>query len=427
MAPLRVLELPLREPVRFVVSRRRRDPQLVVFGAPLDRFADNAAYLFLHLSDAESTLRCVWISGSHEVVQRLKQAGYRAELRWSWAGVRTCSRAGWFVVSGYVSDINRWLSDGAAYLNLWHGIGVKVIERDITTGPSALLHKRRPPGSLVARALRDETRQPDWLLSSTRAVSERFLGPAFGLPVARCLEYGYPRNDQLVRPVGLPSPLLARNSDAYEQLRRAPFVVGYFPTWRKDDSQFIAESGLSVERLADIVQERGGLLVFKAHFNTSMTTGTHPALVTLHPDDDVNAYLSLCSVLITDYSSVTADFLLLRRPVIYFVPDVDEFLNSRAEQLARSDRPAPFDVLEAMPGPLVRSPEQLYETLRNLTQTTTAGSPAHEAALELLWGAFDGHASESLRRFLVQRTGPEASALQAGLRTARVAHGADDH
>lgn len=393
------------------MSRRRRDPSLVVFGAPLDRFADNAAYLFLHLSDTEPSLHCVWISGSAAVVSRLQGAGYRAELRWSWAGMRTCSRAGWFVVSGYVSDINRWFHDGAAYLNLWHGIGVKAIERDITTGPSAYLHKRRSAASLVARALRDETRQPDWLLSSTRAVSERVMSPAFRVDVARCLEVGYPRNDQLVRRVEIPNLLLVGDLSAHDRLRRAPFVLGYFPTWREDDSSFIADSGLSVERLAELAQERGGLLVFKPHFNTSVSTEPHPAVVTLHPDDDINAYLPLCSALVTDYSSVSSDFLLLRRPVIHFVPDVDDFLVSRAKQVEGAGRPPLFDVTEAMPGPFARSPEQLYEMVRN-TGASTAGSARNEAAIELLWGNFDGGASEALRQFLVSRAG-----AQVGLRS----------
>ncbi len=41
-----------------------------------------------------------------------------------------CSRASFYVYSFAASDINLWLVDGAVTLNLWHGLGVKRIERD---------------------------------------------------------------------------------------------------------------------------------------------------------------------------------------------------------------------------------------------------------------------------------------------------------
>ena len=46
--------------------------------------------------------------------------------------------------------------------------------------------------------------------------------------------------------------------------------------------------------------------------------GSDESLVFLPADCDLNAYLGLCDVLITDYSSVAADFLLLHRPIIVF-------------------------------------------------------------------------------------------------------------
>ncbi len=85
----RLVQLPLRLAVRQLVARLPRDRTLVVFGAPLHRFADNSAYLFLSLSDAPG-LRCVWITGSRELAGRLRGAGYEAELRLSPAGLRTC-------------------------------------------------------------------------------------------------------------------------------------------------------------------------------------------------------------------------------------------------------------------------------------------------------------------------------------------------
>ena len=92
-----ILQWPLRTVSRILLARVPRDPRLVVMGAPLDRFADNAAYLFVHVSEHGGALETVWISGSSDVVRRLRSQGYRAERRWSRRGVLTTARAGTFV------------------------------------------------------------------------------------------------------------------------------------------------------------------------------------------------------------------------------------------------------------------------------------------------------------------------------------------
>ncbi len=317
---LRLLQLPLRLAVRLVVARLPRNPQLVVFGAPLDRFADNASYLFLQMS-ATPGLRCVWITGSRELVRRLRAAGYESELRASPAGLRTCLRAGCFVVTAYASDVNRWAADGARLFNLW----ARSSPQDHRAG-----HGERPDGVPSHRASPSFAAGTGAVRRNARAgravvdvgvVSRRCFSSAFGVPPERCLDFGYPRTDHFFAAQDEPpSPLLIKRPETWRRVRDARFVVGYFPTWRDDDSPFMQRSGLSVERLAETVAARDGVLLFKPHFNTAVTLPEGSAVV-LHPDDDLNAYLPLCSALITDYSSVAFDFMLLDRPILYFVPD----------------------------------------------------------------------------------------------------------
>ena len=42
---------------------------------------------------------------------------------------------------------------------------------------------------------------------------------------------------------------------------------------------------------------------------------------------DINNILPEINLLITDYSSIATDFLLLDRPLLYVMPDYDQFLN----------------------------------------------------------------------------------------------------
>ncbi len=394
-AALALLETALRPALRAVLRRVPRDPALLAFGAPLDRFADNPAYLFLHLSQ-HSRLRCVWVSGSDEVVARLRRAGLRAERRWSVRGVLTCVRAGWFVYGMYATDVNRRLHDGARLFCLWHGIPLKAIGRDAG-------------GARHDRAARDELRPPDVLLSPSAFISRRCFASAFDLPAERCLNAGYPRTDHLCGCAAAtpPSRALVRDRALWEHVAAHPFVVGYFPTWRDGATPAAGLGGLSLDRLAAAVAARGGLLVFKSHYLAPETAMRSPSLVALAAGDDLNAYLPLCTALVTDYSSVAFDYLLLDRPILYYVPDLDEY---------RARRGLYFEPDEMMPGPLLHTAEELYAAVAELppgaVEASTSDAPggshaeaaaaaARRAALAArLWDHRDGGASVRVQAFL---------------------------
>src|SRR4029077_12349560 len=55
-----------------------------------------------------------------------------------------------------------------------------------------------------------------------------------------------------------------------------------------------------------------------------------------------NAVLGVTDVLVTDYSSIFFDFLASRRPILHFVPDLDEYTADRGLYLDESDLPGPL-------------------------------------------------------------------------------------
>ena len=390
----RVVRLPLQVLVQAVMSRLPRHSSLVVFGAPREHFADNPAYLFLQLSQTAPSLRCVWITGSETLVQELRARGFAAELRWSARGMWACVRADWFVFGTFVSDINDWLYHGARLFNLWHGIPLKAIGLDVKTGRSRWMNPDHRIRSLVsALARRDERRSPDVLLSTSRFISERCFSSAFDVAAESCLDVGYPRTDHFFSlPNAPPNELLVSDISVWERLRASSLVVGYFPTWRDDDSPFMRRSGLSLDRLARAVSAAGGLLVFKPHYLAREPIAQSDDLIVLDAHDNLNAYLHLCSVLITDYSSVAFDFMLLNRPILYYVPDFEEYGKARGLYF-RPD--------EMMPGPLLRSPEELYRSVESLE----SGQPADGRVSEvrsLVWGSYAGDACARIAEFLEQ-------------------------
>jgi CDP-glycerol glycerophosphotransferase (TagB/SpsB family) len=302
-------------------------------------------------------------------------------------------RAGWVVVNFYTRDVHLVLGREATVLNLWHGLPLKKIGDDLSTGPLAPLHDSERVNVLVRWATWD-LRPPDFVLSTTPTVSRHF-STAFRIPESRCIELGYPRCEPLFDRRQLPDALLVRSLDIWKGLRDAPFVVGYFPTWRDDGSDFISTSGLSLPQLVQLVSDEGGAFVGKLHPLTAQASDTD-GVPLLNADDDLSSFLPLCTLLITDYSSVAFDFLLLNRPLIHYVPDFDHY---------RAMRGFYYSVGEAMPGPLIRQPDDL---LRSVRDTIRTGFRVPDGAAEVrtrFWGDDRGGASRRIAQFMLDRTG----------------------
>jgi CDP-glycerol glycerophosphotransferase (TagB/SpsB family) len=373
-------QLPLLKVVEVVLRRFPRDRRLVVLGSPLDRFSDNAAYLFLHLSERPSTLRPVWITGSADLVRRLRARGYRVESRWSWKGVVTTLRAGTFAYSGYRSDINSWLSPGAVTLCLWHGLPIKRIERAVR---SDVAHRDTPLRRLLAAA---HEAPPDFLLSSTDFTTEVF-SAAFGVPPERCWQLGYPRNDHLLADPGQRPHGITWHDEVWDRLSSAGRVVGLFLTWRDDRVDDLVDQAL-IRRLVETCARHGAVLAYKAHYNVAPAGLVPEQCVVLPADEDLHAYLGLCDVLITDYSSVALDFLLLRRPVVYFMPDLEHYAATRGFTV---------DPL-ALPGTVTLDSTSLVRTLDTLLANPASWSwgESDESFLHTMWGSYSGSAAPAL-------------------------------
>ncbi len=394
---LRLVQWPLRACLRALLRRFPRDPSLLAFGADGNRFADNAAYLFLHMSQSRD-LRCVWVTGSRTVARALRERDLDAVHRWSARGVWVAIRASWYVFSSYRSDVNLWLGDGARTLNLWHGLGVKRIQRDRVAGAGATVYAA-PDGSLTARVFADDRHRPDFVLSGSDGTSS-VLSSAFGVPRSRCLPFGYPRNDHLAAGMDPPDPLV--DPQLYARLR-ARTVVGYFPTFR-DDSVSLPGGVPTVTRLAEIVAEQDAVLMFKAHQASVVPVEGSESLVVLASDADLNAYLGVCNVLVTDYSSVASDYLLLGRPIVLFCPDLDEYEATRGFAL---------DPYQFLPGIVTRTSDELYDILSDITKIPL--SPTHTASLVFYWGEHPpAGACERIARFLTAHSGGHQTVMAEG-------------
>jgi CDP-glycerol glycerophosphotransferase (TagB/SpsB family) len=99
--------------------------------------------------------------------------------------------------------------------------------------------------------------------------------------------------------------------------------------------------------------------------------------------------LPMCDVLVTDYSSVAFDFLLLDRPIVYFLPDHDRYVSRRNLY---------FTLEEMTAGPVATTPAELYEVLAGDLPVADDGS--RQALRARVWGGYVGDASAAIAEVL---------------------------
>jgi CDP-glycerol glycerophosphotransferase len=263
---------------------------------------------------------------------------------------------------------------GQVYLQTWHGTPLKRIGLDIANQQNFT--------DTYLRLMDREAASWDHLVSPSPYCSEIF-PRAFGY-AGEVLEVGYPRNDVLVGTEGSRIRAEVRTELGIPDHHQ---VLLYAPTWRENARQGASFAKVLHLDTAAVTSRRPDLTVLvRGHANTSAratVTGERVVDVTSYPDI---ARLYLASdVLVTDYSSVFFDYALTDRPMLFLVPDLEDY----------RDRLRGFylDLEETAPGPLLRS---TAEVLDHLDDDPAAYADRRRALRERFAPHDDGHATERL-------------------------------
>jgi teichoic acid glycerol-phosphate primase len=178
---------------------------------------------------------------------------------------------------------------------------------------------------------------------------------AFGLPEDRMLPIGVPRTD-LFFDTGKQQKVMARLRAENPALRDKKVLL-YAPTYREGEiEQFRLHLDL------DAMQREFGkdhILLLRLHPAIRQHEdfeGMYPGFVYDYSSyPGINELLLVTDCLITDYSSVICDYALLRRPMVFYLYDLDDYLNERGL----------WEGYESMmPGPVVYTMPELVRVLK---------------------------------------------------------------
>jgi CDP-glycerol glycerophosphotransferase len=365
---------------------KRRDDLAVFVGRAGGRFTDNVKYLFLHALGADYGFRPFFFTGHDDEYEMLRNAGMpviRADAR----GVKILASAGMLVTDDLPDHHPEayLLGLGAHRMQLWHGIPLKKIGFPEIASPVNM-----NPGK--AENLRFGYSACDTVLSTSPWATEHLFSRVFA--AGEFAECGYPRNDVLLR-APEKGDLLNADAECYALLRRhrkaGGRVVVYMPTFRDTGRDFLDEDGrfvLDPRKLSSFAVECGILFLLKLHpYVDDRRLSAMPGVLRYPSRMDIYPLLPLADALVTDYSSVYMDYLLLNRPVHFFAYDQLRYCST--------DRELFFPYESMTPGPVARDQDAL---LANLEAGLVRGRDEHETARRALRDRLFAHADAGAAR-----------------------------
>lgn len=359
-----------------------------IFGSNMG-FAGNAKVLYIKQSEKNDEIKPIWI-GCKKDVEEIRQFGLVAYNRHSVAGMFWSLIGGVYIYNSYVSDINLYTFGRAIKINLWHGVGIKNCERKISNGPIAEIFKSK---SIITklRAL-SLFIKPDWFLSVSDQMT-KLCSECFAIGEHQFIKNMYPRCDIFF----CEEDKRAKFIDRYEtsatkeliQTIKNKYTYLYMPTWRDSGFDFLA--GIDFLELNDNLKLRDELMIVKLHPVTQRQCGDMANLSNIILIDrfiDLNAVMYYTDCIITDYSSVYYDYLLLPgKRLLLYVPDLEQYIST--------DRDLAFDYKESTIGEFAFTYKELLSAITDRKHDIYYYKQREEL-INRFWGASIGSNSNDL-------------------------------
>lgn len=273
--------------------------------------------------------------------------------------------------------------------NLWHGVHLKGLGcTDATLRPK----NRR-------KVITDASRYAFFAASS--ATHQQSLIDSFRMSPSVVQITGLPRNDWLLaNDEALPDWFLEQQQRLLSQLNGRRLVL-YAPTFREGSDGVYDFTDSQLSAIQDVLDRHGCVLGVRGHINRAGAArkggAIHDCGSHLYPEAQV--LLRNAAVLVTDYSGIWVDYLLMNRPIVGFCYDWDDYMNKRG---------LIYDYAKVFPGAISRDVESLARELGSALADGMRQSRAREASLDMFHRYRDpgacGRAADAIRSLVHQRS-----------------------
>ncbi|GEB76515.1 CDP-glycerol glycerophosphotransferase family protein [Sporolactobacillus inulinus] len=365
------------------LSHLPQKKNLVMFESFFGRqYSCNPRAIYEYMKDHCPEYQLVW-SANANYIDLFEQHQLPYVKRFSLKWLMLMTRANYWVTN---VRLPLWMSKpkDTIYLQTWHGTPLKRLAMDI--------EEVHMPGINTEKYKRDflaETARWDYLISPNAYSSEIF-ARAFGFE-NEMIESGYPRNDFLYK---------SNNKETIDAIKdrvglpKDKKVILYAPTWR--DNQFYGKGRYRFELDLDLQRMRESLgedyvLIMRMHYliadHLDLSEFEGFAYDFSHHEDIRELYL-ISDLLITDYSSVFFDYANLKRPMLFFTYDIEDYRDHL--------RGFYFDFEKKAPGPLVLTTDELIQAVKKIAESGFAVSDHFDEFYQKFCSLETGHSAEKV-------------------------------
>lgn len=303
-----------------------RNKNIWIFNAG-NNFDGNPKWLFMYLINHRPDITPYWFCYNKDSVEYIKKLGYKAYLFNSKEAKRIGAEAGVYVVNQR-KEVYQPYFKGITILNLWHGVGCKSIEEQITTG---FLQER-----IIKKNIRNMNvyRNNELFLVTSRLMEDHFINQC-NLDESKLIRAGYPCCFS-------PDKLSTYDHDILKgrSVSTDAKIAIYAPTYRDSSaSNFFSKAMPDMDRLVENLKSNNIVLIFKMH--PLMSADFHyqnikkqyqncPNLIFWDNKNDVYEIFDKIDLAIIDYSSILYDLLARGvKHVIKYVFDINNPDNFR--------------------------------------------------------------------------------------------------
>ena len=302
------------------------------------KYNDNSRALFEYVSKNKKNIRPIWLTKSDCIVRKLRKENFEVYKFYSVKGIYYSIVAKAMVLTTSFFDIS-----STAYLfpsknkiiQLWHGTPLKKLTLDASIATYLfqlknkiiqLWHGKTSEELLKVSSFNKRIiswiilqyigRESDLIISATdknKIIYEEL--PIFGHKNIKTT--GQPRND-----------VLFETAES-----KSKKILFYLPTWREYDKNFdfFGQYKFNLEKFEYFLEKNNANLIIKLHACDEKQSKKIAGLfanaknIFLSRVEDIYEVLSKTDILLTDYSSVYFDFLLLNRPIVFTPFDLEQY------------------------------------------------------------------------------------------------------
>ena len=351
-------------------------------------FAENVKYQFLNAARTPG-IRAIWIGQDKLICELLQQRGFEAHPHRSLKGVFYSLRAGYTFIGAFLQPKHWRFTGRSKIIQLWHGKSLK------KTGYEGNYGFKRFTGSWYKRFLASSIFDLPYRFIAMSNYLANYIVSDFHMPPERIMVTGLPKHDVFFRSIeGAEIDIDTELQQAMEKARakNPRRLILYGPTFRPDGSDPLQKTDFG--KLDSLLAALNDQMIVTLHpkFSTKDWRKQDLQHITFSQcDHDAYPLFPLFDLIITDYSSLGLEFLMMGKPAIHFVYDLEEF---------RKGMGIYEDLWDIMPGPKVYSFDEL---LKALEEDLDVYTERRATAQKKLYEFFDGKAAERITNIILEK------------------------